>query len=353
MKVREIASLVGGEVVGDDSAEIAKVAKIEEAGSGDLTFLANPKYERFLATTRASAILVSSTLDTDRLLGQTALTFIKVPDPYVAFLQVLKRLTPVLDPFPTGIHPSAVVDATARIGRNVALGANVVVGKNAVVGNNTRISHGCVIGDEAFVGDECLLYPNVTVYHQCKIGTRVIIHSGVVIGSDGFGFAPKADGTYEKIPQLGIVVVEDDAEIGANCTIDRATMGQTTLQRGVKLDNLVHVAHNVTIGENTVIAAQTGISGSTKIGKNVMIAGQVGIVGHIEIADKTVIMAQSGIPKSLPEPGKTYFGYPAKEHRRALRIEAVVRSLPELAHEVQELARKVESLRSKIEQKNS
>jgi UDP-3-O-[3-hydroxymyristoyl] glucosamine N-acyltransferase len=353
MKVREIASLVGGEVVGDENAEITKVAKIEEAGQGDLTFLANPKYERFLATTRASAILVSPKLDTQRIGGREPLTFIRVPDPYVAFLLVLKRITPVLDPFPIGVHPSAVVDATARVGSNVALGANVVVGKNAAVGNNTRVSHGCVIGDEASVGDECLLYPNVTVYHQCKIGNRVIIHSGAVIGSDGFGFAPKADGTYEKIPQLGIVVVEDDVEIGASCTIDRATMGQTALRRGVKLDNLVHVAHNVTIGENTVIAAQTGISGSTKIGKNVVIAGQVGIVGHIEIADRTVIMAQSGIPKSLPEPGKTYFGYPAKEHRRALRIEAALRSLPELVQEVQELAQKVETLRSKIEQKNN
>jgi len=353
MNVREIASLVGGDIVGDQDAEIARVAKIEEAGSGDLTFLSNPKYEKFLATTQASAILVSAKLDIEHHRAKSKLTFIRVADPYIAFLQVLKRLSPSIDPFPIGVHPSAVVDATARIGRNVALGANVVIGKQAVVGDNSRLLHGCVIGDGAAIGEDCLFYPNVTVYHQCRVGNRVTIHGGVVIGSDGFGFAPKPDGSYEKIPQLGIVVVGDDVEIGANCTIDRATMGQTTIERGVKLDNLVHIAHNVTIGEHTVIAAQTGISGSTKIGKNVVIAGQVGLVGHIEVADKSVILAQSGISKSLVDPGKTYFGYPAKEHRRAMRIEAVLRSLPELAQELQELQRKVEELQKTFEQRTS
>jgi UDP-3-O-[3-hydroxymyristoyl] glucosamine N-acyltransferase len=352
MNVRDVASLVRGEIVGDEDIEIARVAKIEEAAVGDLTFVANPKYEKFLGTTKASAVLVSAQFETSRYRRQPPITFIKVQDPYLAFLKVLKTITRIPDPLPTGVHATAVVDETAKLGSNVALGAHVVVGKNAVIGDNTRISHGSVIGDEVVIGQDCLLYPRVTVYHQCRIGSKVIIHSGAVVGSDGFGFAPQPDGTYEKIPQLGIVMVEDDVEIGANCTIDRATMGQTTIHRGVKLDNLVHIAHNVSVGDHTVIAAQTGISGSTKIGKNCMIAGQVGMVGHIEIADRTIIMAQSGVPKSIAEPGKTYFGYPAKEHGRALRIEAALRSLPELVQEVRELQKRVEALRDRIEQKD-
>jgi len=197
------------------------------------------------------------------------------------------------------------------------------------------------------VGEDSVIYPNVSVYHGCQVGNRVILHSGVVVGSDGFGFAPKSDGTYEKIPQLGIAVIEDDVEVGANCTIDRATMGQTLLKRGVKLDNMVHIAHNVVVGENTVIAAQSGISGSTKVGKNVVIAGQVGVVGHIEIADRSVLLAQSGIPKST-EPGKSYLGSPAKEHFRAMRIEAVIRSLPEIAKDIEQLKRSLEELRNRL-----
>jgi UDP-3-O-[3-hydroxymyristoyl] glucosamine N-acyltransferase len=352
MNVREVAALVRGEIEGDGNLAIARVAKIEEAVAGDLTFVANPKYEKFLGTTNASAVLVSTKLDTSRYRRQPPITFIRVHDPYLAFLTVLKSTTHIPDPFPTGIHATAVVDPSARLGANVSLGAHVVVGRNAVIGEGTRISHGCVIGDEASVGRDCLFYPGVSIYHQCRIGSGVIIHSGVVVGSDGFGFAPQPDGTYQKIPQLGIAVVEDGVEIGANCTIDRATMGQTTIHRGVKLDNLVHIAHNVSVGEHTVIAAQTGISGSTKIGKNCMIAGQVGFVGHIEIADRTIIMAQSGVPKTITEPGKTYFGYPAKEHGRALRIEASLRSLPELVQEVRELQKRVAALSDKFEQKD-
>jgi len=273
---------------------------------------------------------------------------VRVDDPYLAFLKVLKRLTPALDAFPTGVHPTAVVSPAAKIGKNVDLGACVVVGDGAIIGDGTRIAEGCVVGRQAEIGRECLFYPNVTLYHQCRIGNRVTIHSGTVIGSDGFGFAPKPDGTYEKIPQLGIVVVGDDVEIGSNCSIDRATMGETRIERGVKLDNLIQVAHNVVIGENTVIAALSGISGSTKIGKNVMVGGQVGFAGHLEVADKTIIYAQSGIPKSIKEPGKTFFGTPIKERSKAMRIEAVIRSLPELALEVRELRQKVDSLLKKL-----
>ena len=309
-------------------------------------FLPIPGTREYVATTKASAILVSEGFDTARAQANR-LVFIKVADPYVAFLQILKRITPMPDPFSKGIHESALVPASAKLGEGVSLGAHVVLGEHVVVGANTRIGHGCVLGDGSAVGENSMIYPNVSVYHGCQIGNRVILHSGVVVGSDGFGFAPKSDGTYEKIPQLGIAVIEDDVEVGANCTIDRATMGRTVLKRGVKLDNLVHVAHNVVVGENTVIAAQAGISGSTKVGKNVVIAGQVGIVGHIEIGDRSVLLAQSGIPKST-EPGKTYFGTPAKESLRAMKIEAVIRSLPELAKEIEQLKRSLEELRSRL-----
>ena len=346
MTAQEIATLFQGEIVGDPNVEIRRVAKIEEAGAGDLTFFANPRYEKYIASTKASAILVSNAFNTART-PTSRLVFIKVPDPYVAFLQILKRITPMPDPFPKGIHATAVVPASTKLESGVSLGAHVVLGENVVVGANTKIGHGCVLGDGSSVGENSVLYPNVSVYHGCQIGNRAILHSGVVVGSDGFGFAPKSDGTYEKIPQLGIVVIEDDVEVGANSTIDRATMGQTLLKRGVKIDNLVQIAHNVVLGENTVIAAQAGISGSTKVGKNVLIAGQVGIVGHIEIADRTVVMAQSGIRKST-EPGKSYLGSPAREHLRSMRIEAVIRSLPELAKDIEQLKRSMEELRNRL-----
>jgi UDP-3-O-[3-hydroxymyristoyl] glucosamine N-acyltransferase len=345
MTAHEVAAFLHGEISGDPGVDILRVAKIEEAAAGDLTFLANPKYEKFVGTTKASAILVSSSFDAKR--ERAGLTFIRVPDPYVGFLRVMKRVTPMPDPFPKGIHPTAIISESATLGGNVSLGGHVVVGRNAVLGENTKIGPGCVIGDGVVIGENCLIYPNVTVYHGCRVGNGVVIHAGVVLGSDGFGFAPKADGTYEKIPQLGNVVVEDDVEIGANCTIDRATMGHTVVGKGSKLDNHVHIAHNVVIGHDTVIAAQTGISGSTKVGNNVVIAGQVGIVGHIEIADKTVLMAKTGVAKST-EPGKTYWGTPAKEHLRALKIEAVVKYLPELSKDVEELKRSVDALRSRL-----
>ena len=351
MTVSEIATWLNGEVVGNGDVDIARVAKIEEADPNDLTFLANPKYEKHLHHTKASAILVSRGFDQGKLATQ-ALTLIKVDDPYVAFLKVLKRLTPSLDPFPTGIHPTAVVSPSARLGKDVALGAYVVVGDGAIIGEGTRIAAGSFVGPHAEIGRSCLLYPHITLYHQCKVGDRVTIHSGAVIGSDGFGFAPKPDGTYEKIPQLGIVVIGDDVEIGSNCSIDRATIGETRIERGVKLDNLIQVAHNVVIGENTVIASQTGISGSTKLGRNVMVGGQVGFAGHLEVADKTVIYAQSGIPSSIKEPGKTYFGTPAKERGKAMRIEAVIRSLPELALEVRKLKQSVDDLLKKLDSKS-
>jgi UDP-3-O-[3-hydroxymyristoyl] glucosamine N-acyltransferase len=344
MTAQEVAALVGGEVAGESGVRILRPAKIEEAVAGDLTFLANPRYEKFVATTKASAILVSRAFDT-RQHSRAGLTFILVADPYVSFLQILKHLSPQTDPFVPGVDETAVVADSAILGPGVALGAHVVVGRDVRIGTNTKVGPGCVLGDGATLGEDCQIFPNVTIYHGCRLGNRVIVHAGTVIGSDGFGFAPKPDGTYEKIPQMGIVLLEDDVELGANCTIDRATMGQTVIKCGAKLDNLVHVAHNVTVGEHTVIAAQTGISGSTKVGNNVMLGGQVGIVGHIEIADRSVIMAQSGISKST-QAGKSYFGTPAKEHMRALKIEAIIRSLPELAKDVEELKKLLEALKN-------
>lgn len=346
MTVSEIASWLNGEVHGNGEATIARVAKIEEAGGQDLTFLANPKYAKFVATTRAGAILVGRSFDVSSSGAPKTLVFIKVDDPYVSFLSVLKRLTPQTDPFPAGIHPTAVISASARLGAGVCVGAHAVIDEGVSVGEATKIGHGVVIGKNAVIGSACLLYPNVVVYHQCRLGDRVTVHAATVIGSDGFGFAPKADGTFEKIPQLGTVVIEDDVEIGSNCSIDRATMGETTIRRGAKLDNLIQIAHNVVVGENTVIASQVGISGSTKIGKNVMLAGQVGIAGHLEIADRTILMAQAGVPKSISEPGKAYFGSPAKEHGRAFRIEAIIRSLPELAQELRNLKKELDELKS-------
>ncbi len=353
MTVADIAEWLQGDLVGDGSTNILRVSKIEEAGHQELTFLANPRYAKHMETTKASAILVSrSFTPTDARAPQT-LAFIKVDDPYVAFLQVLRRLTPSIDPFGKGIHPTAVVSSTATLGTSVSIGAHAVIGDGVRIGADTRIGEGCIVGARVEIGNNCLLFPNTIVYHQCRLGNRVSVHSGTVIGSDGFGFAPKRDGTYEKIPQLGIVVIEDDVEIGSNCSIDRATLGETLIKKGVKLDNLIQVAHNVVIGENTVIAAQTGISGSTKLGKNMMVGGQVGIVGHIEIADRTVIMAQSGVSNSITEEGKSYFGYPAKERGRALRIEAIVRSLPELAKDIQALNRQMEELLKKLESKST
>ena len=351
MTVQEIAAWLHGDVIGNGTTRIERVAKIEEADQHSISFLANPKYERYLQTTEAAAVLVSKSYPKQKLPNRPQCTFIAVDDPYVAFLQVHKKFSPAVDPFPGGVDPSAIIASTATIGKNVSLGANVVIGDGTTIGENSRLSHGCVIGAGVSIGADCLLYPNVTVYHQTKIGNRVTLHAGSVIGADGFGFAPRADGPFEKIPQLGIVVIEDDVEIGANSAVDRATLGETIIRRGVKIDNLVQIAHNCIIGEFTVIAAQTGISGSVKIGKHCMIGGQVGIAGHLEIADHVVIMAQTGISKSLDKPGAIYFSTPAKERSRAHRIEAVIRSLPELDQQVFQLRRDLEALRTELKGK--
>lgn len=341
MKLRDIAVMLNAEIDGNDDIDIRRVAKIEEAGEGDITFLANPKYQKYVETTRASAVIVAQELQAG---AGTKPALVRVKDPYVSFLKVLQHFNPPHDVLPSGIHPTAVISKSATLGADVRIGAHVVIGERVRVGDGAILSHNVVIGDNVRIGEKTTLYPNVTVYFGCVIGARVIIHSGTTIGSDGFGFAPKPDGTYEKIPQLGIVVIEDDVEIGANCAVDRATLGETRIKCGVKLDNLIQVAHNVVIGENTVSAAQAGISGSTKIGKNCMIGGQVGLTGHLTIADGTKIGAQSGVHRSVEKPNTTIFGYPAYPQREAFRIQGGIVQIPDLLNTVRDLRKRVAQL---------
>ncbi len=345
MTLFEIVQLLGGEAGGNGETAIRGVAKIEEAEAGDITFLANLKYKKYVKTTRASAIIIGRDVQLDELKERTTpIPLIRVADPYMSFLKLIDIFHPAPESLPRGIHPTAIIDASASVAPDASIGAYVVIGKLCKIGKGTTLYHGTVLHPGVIIGDDTLIYPNVTVRESCTIGNRVIIHSGSVIGSDGFGFATTDKGTHEKIPQRGIVEIQDDVEIGANCTIDRATIGRTVIEEGVKLDNLIHVAHNVTIGAHTVIAAQTGISGSTKVGKQCAIGGQVGLTGHITIADKTSIGAQSGVPKSIAEEGKTYFGYPAREIHETWRIEGALRQLPELLYEFRKLQQRLEEL---------
>jgi UDP-3-O-[3-hydroxymyristoyl] glucosamine N-acyltransferase len=344
----EIVKLVGGVHEGND-IEISGVAKIEEAGSGDITFLSNLKYKKHLASTKASAILLSLDIEFPELQKRlTPIAIVRVKDPYISFLHLIDIFHPPAAKPPKGIHPSAIIAKSANIGMDVSIGAHVVIGEKCFIGTGTTIHPNSTICDDVKIGNDCIIYSNVSIREQCITGNRVIIHSGTVVGSDGFGFAPKPDGSYEKIPQRGTVLIEDDVEIGANCTIDRATLGKTIIRRGTKLDNLIHIAHNVIIGEHTVIAAQTGISGSSSIGNQCQIGGQVGLTGHISIADKTTIGAQSGVPKSITEPGKIYFGYPAREIHETWRIEGALRQLPQLLYDFRDLLKRIEDLENQI-----
>jgi UDP-3-O-[3-hydroxymyristoyl] glucosamine N-acyltransferase len=340
----QIAALVGGTVEGDANTQVSAFAKIEEAQSGQLSFLANPKYEDYLYNSRASLIIINQQLE---LRQPVAATLIRVPDAYAAFATLLDKYQQLQNMQLTGIQQPSYVAKTARVGENVYIGAFAYIGENAVIGNNTKIYPFAYIGNDVIIGNDCTLQPGVVVYHQCQMGNRVTIHSGTIIGGDGFGFAPLADGSFKKIPQIGNVVIEDDVEIGANCTIDRATMGSTVIKAGAKLDNLLQIAHNVEIGQHVIIAAQAGISGSTKIGNNVMIGGQAGIVGHLQIADGCKINAQSGVSKSMKVPGTTVTGSPAFEYTAALRSQAAARKLPELEKRVRELEELIKEMMAK------
>ena len=345
----DIARLLSADLLGNGHQEILGVAKIEEACPGEISFLANPKYSRFLATTRASAVIVGKSISLPE--GRTAddLALVRVEDPYASFVKTVVAFHPPVAPVPPGIHPSAVVDPAAQLGTDVRVAPFVVIGRNVRVGARSMINACTVLGDGVRVGSDCLIYPNVTVREGCVLGDRVILQPGVVIGGDGFGFAPRPDGSFEKIPQIGIVVVEDDVEIGANTTVDRATLGETRIRKGVKLDNLIQVAHNVVIGENTVSAAQSGVSGSTKVGRNVMIGGQVGLTGHLEIADGVKIGAQSGVHRSITKPGSIMFGTPAMPQKEAFRIQGALTQLPDLLQTIRDLQREVEDLKHRLD----
>lgn len=332
--VQEIAHLLGGKVRGNPATKINAVAKIQEGRPGSIAFLANLKYESFVYDTAASAVLVNEDFEPKRSVS-AALIFVK--DAYVAFGSLLEEYQRLVSLEKTGREMPHFCDSSAQIGANVYLGAFAYLGKQVRIGNNCKIYPQVYLGDNVSVGDNTILYPGVKVYAGCQIGRYCTIQAGAVVGSDGFGFAPQADGTYKAIPQVGNVVIEDHVHIGANTVIDCATMGSTQIKSGVKLDNLVQVAHNVTICENTVVAAQSGISGSATLGKNNVLAGQVGIVGHISLPDKTTIGAQSGIMTPPQKSGKTLLGSPALEHRDQLRSLAIYRKLPELKRRIEHL----------------
>lgn len=339
----QVALIIQGKVEGDAAATVTSFGKIEEAVSGQLSFLANPKYEEYLYVTQASIVIVNDELV---LKSPVNATLIRVPNAYSAFANLLTAYQNLATQQLIGIQQPCYIASTATMGENVYIGAFAFLGEKVTIGNNSKIYPGVVLGDRVIIGNNTVLHAGVKVYHDCVIGNDTIIHAGTVIGSDGFGFAPQADGRYKKVPQLGNVVVEDDVEIGANTTIDRATMGSTIIRKGVKLDNLVQVAHNVEIGTNTVIAAQTGISGSSKIGNGVMIGGQAGISGHITIADGSKINGKSGVTKTIKEPNKSFNGHPAYDFAASMRVHALTRTLPEMEKRVKELEKIVQQLLS-------
>lgn len=339
----QVAAIINGKIEGDAEQAVTSFGKIEEAREGQLAFLANPKYEDFLYTSGASVIIISNTLELRQPINAT---LIRVADPYSSFAALLDKYQELKTMQLTGIQQPVFMQPTVKLGEDVYLGAFVYLGENVVIGNRVKIFPQTYIGDNVTIGDDSILHPGVKIYHHCVVGKNVKIHAGAVIGSDGFGFAPQADGTFLKVPQIGNVIIEDNVEIGSNATIDRATMGSTLIKSGAKLDNLIQVAHNVEVGNNTVIAAQAGVSGSTKIGNNVMIGGQAGIVGHLQIADGTKINAQSGVSKSIKTPNTAVTGSPAFEYTSALRSQALNRNLPELEKRISELEQIIKSLRA-------
>ena len=337
-----IAAGLGGEIVGNKDVTVSTFAKIEEGHPGAISFLANPKYEPYLYTTDSSIVIVNRSLE---LKGEVKATLIKVDDAYGCFAKLLE-LYAAYKPKKSGVHPTAVVAESAKVGEGCYIGAYVVVDEGAVIGEGVSLYPHVYVGDGATIGDGTTLHSGVKVYEGCKIGKRCIVHSGAVIGSDGFGFAPNAQGSYDKIPQIGIVTIEDDVEIGANTTIDRATMGSTVIEKGAKLDNLVQIGHNVVIGESTVMAGQSAVAGSAKVGKRCMIGGQAGVVGHITVGDGTIVASVTGVSNSVPA-GSQIMGNHGIDARRYRRVNAVYRNLPELQRSVNRLEKEVKELKDK------
>ncbi len=342
----QIAAIINGKIEGDASVTVDSFGKIEEAIAGQLAFLANPKYEDHLYTTKATLVIINESL---HLKQPVAATILRVPDAYSAFATLLDAYQQLKNQQLSGIQDPAYIDKTATLGKNVFIGAFVYLGQNVKLSDDVKIFPNAYIGNNVIIGIGTIIHAGVKIYPECVIGNNVTIHAGTVIGSDGFGFAPQADGTYKKVPQIGNVIIEDNVEIGANATIDRATIGSTIIRAGAKLDNLIQVAHNVEVGNNSVIAAQAGVSGSTKIGNNVMIGGQAGIVGHIQIADGAKINAQSGVSKSIKFPNTIVTGSPAHEYAAALRSQALNRKLPELEKRLSDLERLIKLLTAKEE----
>ena len=340
MKLREIAERLGCRLDGDGEADIEGVAGIEDAGAGDLTFLANPRYTRALHTTRASAVILS--LDAP----PAPCAMLRSETPYLSFARAVGLLNPE-PPAGPGVHSLAAVDASARLGEDVSIGPFVSVGPDVTIGARTVILPHVTIGRGATLGEDCRLHAHVSIRERVALGNRVVVQDGAVVGGDGFGFAQRPDGTYEKIPQPGTVVVEDDVEIGANTTIDRPAVGETRVRTGTKIDNLVQVAHGVRVGRDTLLCAQVGIAGSSTVGDRVVLAGQVGVAGHLEVGDGVVATAQTGIPNSV-EPNTLVSGYPAIPNRDWLKASAVFKRLPELKKAVADLEARLEALEKQL-----
>jgi UDP-3-O-[3-hydroxymyristoyl] glucosamine N-acyltransferase len=337
---RDISLLLNGTIEGDPLVTVNRLAKIEEATAGALSFLANPRYESFLYSTNASVVIVNK----DQVLTEpVTATLVRVDNAYSSFAVLLEKYNSIkLNK--TGVEEPSFIHPTAKIGQNVYIGAFAYIGPNVTVGDNCKIYPNSFIADNVSLGNNVTLFPGVTIYFDCVLGSNVVIHSGTIIGADGFGFAPQGDGSYQKISQIGNVIIEDDVEIGSNTTVDRATMGSTIIRKGVKLDNLVQVAHNVEIGTNTVVAAQSGISGSTKVGERVILGGQVGLVGHINIANGTQVQAQSGINRSITDENKKWMGTPATRYNDHMRSQVVIQRLPALEKRIEELEKIIAEL---------
>ena len=341
-KAKVIAEFLKGQIEGDPEAEVTEISKIEDGKPGTLSFLANPKYSKYIYETKASIILVNSDFKPERPI---AATLIRVNNAYESLASLLELYQQSKSP-KIGIHKFASIHENVKLGDNVYIGDYAVIDDNVVLGDNVKIYPQVYIGANVIIGDNTVIYPGAKVYEGCRIGKNCILHSGVVLGADGFGFAPQSDNNYRKIPQIGIVILEDNVEIGANTCVDRATMGSTIIHKGVKLDNLIQIGHNVEIGDNTVMAAQTGIAGSTKVGKNCMFAAQVGIIGHLNLGDNVKIGGQSGVLKDAKD-GDIIQGSPAMPYKDFWKAYAVFSKLPELRHQVIKIEQEVKNIKEK------
>jgi len=340
-----IAQYLKGDIEGNPQEIVTNISRIEDGKKGTLAFLANAKYEKYLYTTQASIVLVNRNLNLSQKVNTT---LIRVDDAYQAFASLLTLYQSTL-PQKKGIDTNSYIAQSASVGEGCYVGAFAFIGENAVIGKSVKVYPQVYLGDNVKVGNNTILYPGVKVYKDCEIGANCIIHASTVIGSDGFGFAP-AEGTYQKIPQIGNVVIEDDVEVGSNVSIDRATMGSTMIHKGTKIDNLVQIAHNVEIGENSVIIAQAGIAGSTRLGKNVVVAAQAGLVGHISIADNVKIGAQAGVTNNVKNEGAILLGSPAYDYRETKKSLIIIRKLPELYEKINSLEKELKEIRSKIKE---